>query len=231
MQEISLDKIQGWKNVSKPPGYIYPDRLDVDCPYCARSIIGMQWQWHYGIIYLSTHKQCIGCRKQITLFLTNPPKSNKDDEGMKRAKLFMYPTAPLPLSEVITELEDDFPRFVKIYRQALQAERSGLDELVGMGFRKSLEFLVKDFVHKTNEDKRDKIKDPRTLLSTAIGYLQDKRIQERANMASWLGNDETHYLRRNPKADLEDLKALLEMVIAHIYTEMVFDRTKSKMGE
>ena len=37
------------------------------------------------------------------------------------------------------------PAFVKIYDQAIAAEAAELDELAGMGMRKALEFLVKDF--------------------------------------------------------------------------------------
>ena len=37
------------------------------------------------------------------------------------------------------------PSFIEIYNQAMTAESNGLTEIVGIGLRKSLEFLVKDY--------------------------------------------------------------------------------------
>lgn len=37
------------------------------------------------------------------------------------------------------------PAFVQIYHQAEQAENSGLSDICGLGYRKALEFLIKDF--------------------------------------------------------------------------------------
>ena len=50
------------------------------------------------------------------------------------------------------------PQFEKIYNQALAAESSGLDEIAGLGYRKSLEFLIKDFAIHIYPDEADAIK-------------------------------------------------------------------------
>ena len=47
--------------------------------------------------------------------------------------------------EFSKEIETLSKDFVEIYNQALQAEECNLSEICGPGYRKSLEFLIKDF--------------------------------------------------------------------------------------
>ena len=48
-------------------------------------------------------------------------------------------------------------RFVKIYNQALAAETLNYDEIAGMGYRKALEILIKDFLISRNQDNKETI--------------------------------------------------------------------------
>lgn len=52
----------------------------------------------------------------------------------------MYPK-DIVFSDIINEIS---PGFVKIYNQAHEAEIRLLDDIVGGGYRKALEFLIKD---------------------------------------------------------------------------------------
>jgi hypothetical protein len=92
----------------------------------------------------------------------------------------------------ITELS---PLFGKIYNQAAQAESMDLDQICGMGYRKALEFLIKDFaIHKHPDDKENVKK---KFLGPCIrDYIDNPKIVTCANRAAWLGNDESHYERR-----------------------------------
>jgi hypothetical protein len=47
--------------------------------------------------------------------------------------------------------------FIKTYLQSLEAEKFGLDELAGMGYRKAIEYLVKDWAIQNNPDEKEKI--------------------------------------------------------------------------
>ena len=54
---------------------------------------------------------------------------------------------PLSIKELKSGFfEGERSKFIDVYNQSLEAEIKGLDEIAGMGFRKSLEILVKDFV-------------------------------------------------------------------------------------
>lgn len=73
--------------------------------------------------------------------------------------------------ENITKLS---PQFDKIYNQALAAESSGLDEIAGLGYRKALEFIVKDFAIYKHPDKTEEIK--KLPLSQCINKYIDNTI-------------------------------------------------------
>src|SRR5262249_28552793 len=65
-----------------------------------------------------------------------------------------------------SRIEKVSPNFTDIYNRAGKAEADGLGEIAGMGFRKALEFLVKDFAIHKNPSDADAIK--RILLGRCI---------------------------------------------------------------
>jgi len=101
---------------------------------------------------------------------------------------------------------------VEIYNQALAAEAGDLTEIVGIGLRKAVEFLIKDFaIHQKPSDEQD-IK--KSFLGNCIkNYIDDPNIKECATRAAWLGNDETHYLRKWVEKDISDLKLLIQLTV------------------
>lgn len=107
------------------------------------------------------------------------------------------------------------PQFVKIYNQALAAETQGLDEIAGIGYRKALEFLVKDFAIHKSPDNIDDIKEIR--LAKCIGkYIDDPRIATLAEKSAWIGNDETHYVRKQEDRDVSDMKKFIKAMLYFI---------------
>ena len=84
------------------------------------------------------------------------------------------------------------PTFCDIYEEAHKAEQFGLTQICGVGYRKSLEFLIKDYLIKGRPN--DKTGIEAALLGTCIEkYVIDPRIKDVAKRATWLGNDETHH--------------------------------------
>ena len=107
------------------------------------------------------------------------------------------------------------PSFVKIYNQALAAETQGLDEIAGIGYRKSLEFLVKDFAIHEHPDNIDDIKVIR-LAKCIEKYIDDTRIATLAEKSAWIGNDETHYVRKQEDRDVSDMKKFIKAMLYFI---------------
>ena len=69
----------------------------------------------------------------------------------------------------------------------------------------ALEFLIKDYACLENPDKEEVIK--KTLLGKCINeYILDSNVKACAKRATWLGNDETHYVRKWTDQDISDLK-------------------------
>jgi hypothetical protein len=58
-------------------------------------------------------------------------------------------------SDLVTETSSSF---VAIYNQAIAADASGLQEMVGIGLRKALEFLIKDFLINQEPARAEEIK-------------------------------------------------------------------------
>lgn len=104
------------------------------------------------------------------------------------------------------------PKFVEIYNQAKAAEDYGLNEICGIGYRKALEFLIKDYLVYKEPDKADIIRSME-LGKCIANKITDEDIKAVASRCAWLGNDQTHYTRRFEEYDLETLKQLLDATI------------------
>jgi len=116
------------------------------------------------------------------------------------------------------------PEFVNIYSQSLEAESNNETKgLAGLGYRKAIEFLVKDYLIKLkNQDKNTIIKMD---LSDCINKL-DSDLREIARASTWLGNDEVHYFRKNEGYNISDLKDFINCLVSDIEREYV--RLKAK---
>jgi hypothetical protein len=128
-----------------------------------------------------------------------------------------FRSVPVTFSQPIQEIS---PTFCKIYDQAHQAEELGLAQVCGVGYRKALEFLIKDYLIRNHPG--DKAGIEAKLLGSAIDeHVDDPRIKDVAKRATWLGNDETHYQRRWIDKDLTDLKRLIDLVLHWIEAEQL----------
>jgi hypothetical protein len=127
-------------------------------------------------------------------------------------------------------IESASPDFVTIYNQALAAEESGLTEICGAGYRKALEFLMKDYLITEHPDNADSIK--KSQLAACIGqYVSDGNLKTCAKRATWLGNDETHYVRRWVEKDLKDLKALIDLTVHWVQVEILTGKLEESMPD
>lgn len=116
------------------------------------------------------------------------------------------------------------PKFCEIYRESSIAEQNGLNHICGVGYRKALEYLVKDFIlsriSETESEKRKAILEEYSLQRLINEYIEDERVKRIARHAWWLGNDETHYTRKWAEKGLPELKTLIDMVVNWI--EIIF---------
>lgn len=116
------------------------------------------------------------------------------------------------------------PEFVNLFNQAIEAEGNpSTSGLAGLGYRKALEFLIKDYLIKLkNQDKNTIIQ---LELGKCVSKLSDD-LQDIAKASVWLGNDETHYFRKNLDFSITDLKDFINCLVSDIEREYV--RIKAK---
>ncbi len=187
--------------------------FDGECPICKRAI---SIHCLHAVLYEKEYNnfcaalcRCPGC-KEIYL--------NKYlyDERFNSANALISSEPNRFVEKFFDEkINDISPSFVKIYNQALNAEAIGLDQIAGIGYRKALEFLIKDFIISENSDNAEAIK--KMPLSKCINeYIDDPRIRKTAIKSAWLGNDEAHYFKVYIDKDVQDLKKLIEATIAFI---------------
>jgi hypothetical protein len=102
------------------------------------------------------------------------------------------------------------PTFVAVFAEAEEAAQLGLSQIAGPGYRKAFEFLIKDYAISLAPDKADDIRHKFSGVVVSE-YIADSRIQAVAKRSLWLGNDETHYLRKWAGRDVDDLVTLIKL--------------------
>ena len=126
-----------------------------------------------------------------------------------------YVNVKKEFDKIIQSISEDF---CNIYNEAFQAEQLGLLQICGVGYRKALEFLIKDYLIMLTPTNQENIK--MKLLGKCISEdIQSGNIKEIAKRATWLGNDETHYVKKWEQKDLKDLKRLLNITVYWIKVE------------
>lgn len=117
------------------------------------------------------------------------------------------------------------PDFVETYAQAEIAESQRLYRICGVGYRKALEFLVKDYLRHKNPDNTDKIlAEP---LGSCIKKLEAQRLKVLAERSAWIGNDETHYVRKHDDLGIEDMKRFIKAMLNYVESELAFEEAEA----
>lgn len=133
-----------------------------------------------------------------------------------------------PFQQIVDAFDPEIykisPRAAEVYKQAQISEQSNLNELTGMGYRKTLEILLKDYLKLNKPSEAKKIEN--TALGNLINDIDDKCLHTLASRCSWLGNDHSHYLKKHEDKDLTHLKELLDGVISYIKLNLLVSKAE-----
>lgn len=147
---------------------------------------------------------------------------------------FVQQQVSVPIPDSFPEISDSVaklsPQFVEVYSQAVATEQLRLTQVTGLALRKSLEFLVKDYLVAKYPQDREAI-EKKPLAQCIEDYIKDQYLKETAKRATWLGNDETHYNRKWQDHDLEDLKRLIHLTIAWLHNVLLTEEYLRSMPE
>lgn len=214
----------------------YPvDCLADKCPYCHHAIspkyIGatISGDQHDRGTFIDIAFKCTS-HKCARLFISVYKRTASQAEKMVGNFKFQK-SVPLNFQapEIQQEIKEISPSFEIIFSQSNAAESSNLDEIAGVGYRKSLEFLIKDYcIHKVPAE-AEAIKN--AFLGVVIEkYVDDANLKACAKRAAWLGNDETHYVRKWEHKDINDLKILIKLTCGWVSNNILTERYMSEMA-
>lgn len=219
MHKIQVSAVNQWYENANPR-YCVPKSISSPCPYCNELHVIfavhhiLQWTKRDDSAYAKA--TCPNCNKIIELWSFHYHKYPKE-ECIQTIEIYMCPI-PTVGSAFTERLKEISPDGCDIFCQSEHAESEGLQHLSGVGYRKALEFTVKDYLIYHNPDKIEKIKG--TSLADAIDMLNNENLRKIAHGVRILGNEETHYEKRVQSSDVDALKKLLHATLKHLDSEL-----------
>lgn len=158
-----------------------------------------------GYIF-SMHHRCPACKKY---HMTNQEYLRQAD---KTTMVLVYP------NKVVTDIDRLFieyaPRFVEFYSEAIEAEKGGLENIAGTGYRSAVECLIKDYALAFELDTKEYLSDPKLTFNNAIDrYVKDDDLLKGAlHFIRTVGNGYTHW-NKSTSISLPELKNYVDIII------------------
>ena len=152
------------------------------------------------------HHRCPACKKY---HMTNQEYLNQDD---KTTMILVYP------NKVVIDIDDLFiehaPRFVEFYSDAVEAEKMGLENIAGTGYRSAIECLIKDYALAFELDDKEYLSDPKLTFNNAIDrYVKnDDLLKGALHFIRTVGNGYTHW-NKSTSISLPQLKNYVDIII------------------
>jgi hypothetical protein len=207
------------------------DRLPNECPRCHVTIepilIGNAFTQAFA--WLEVYFRCSNRKCQHHMIATYVFDSERSrgpsGPAFNLAGTIPYKPVERNFSEPITTLS---PSFATIFNQASAAEGYQLPDVAGPGYRKALEFLLKDYAIKLHPNDAPTIRKMQ-LANVISTYFNEPRMSVVFSRATWLGNDETHYERRWVDHDITNLKTLIVASVHFIEMEVLVSTLPAEM--
>lgn len=207
------------------------------CPHCNKNIAPMLCTYATNInnnldnfytcsqFELSTIFLCPNCQKSIfaRYIMLKYNNSSTGQFCYQEDTKFVYPYAA-PKIEIPQKIQDLYPDFYAVYEQAAKAENLGLDKICGMGFRKAVELLVKNYLIKQHNEPEEQTLEAR--LGQNINKIENPKIRALARSATWIGNDETHVIKKLKDYDVQDMKKFIHSLCYFIASELIADEAQ-----
>lgn len=194
-----------YKGTFRKPAICPYCKIGTDAPYTYKQ--AHSFNNHFLFFAICT---CTACSKYFSFIYEHYPE-----------KELSYPVVYPPMSFTPYEnktLSEISPRFIDMYNQSLESEYNGHIELAAIGFRSSLEFLVKDFAIKELNKPFDEVSNKKLFDAISL-YLKQEDLIKTADVVRILGNDYTHYKRKYPEHDFLLLKGYMDIFLRQIELE------------
>ena len=200
------------------------DHVPPECPVCHRACMAY---YHNNFVHFDKDRT----RMQIVLQCPSTNCSRVFIASYEAAHAItttelttFYFVDSVPFTPIEHDFGDEIrttsPSFVEIFNEAEAAESYGLKQICGAGYRKALEFLVKDYLISVLKIPAETV-EGKYLGNCVKDHLAGTKIAISAERAAWLGNDESHYVRLWADKDLNDLKKLIRLTVSWMQTELL----------
>lgn len=205
------------------------------CPICHQGIVPTQIgqnlirNEHEQIVLIELLYRCPKhkCHHAFVAYYRQNVQNRRLDGDFKLRDTQPYQIENELKSEEIANLS---PSYVDIFRQSRAAEHYGLMMIAGCGYRKALEFLIKDYLISKRPEEKENIE--KLLLGRCINeYVDDSKLNKCAKKAAWLGNDEVHYMRKWEDRDIQDLKILMQLTETWIESNLLTEKYEKNMNK
>lgn len=215
----------------------YPDEMDVEtdvelattCPLCHTSLAPLT---HYSFLVEDLADE----DNNHVFVLNHCPNCNEGfiSRHTYNSDIDVYildSTAPMNFNNATfsANVQKLSPSFVNIYNEAAHAESLNLNSICGMGYRKALEFLVKDFAISNTPTSKEEI-EKMPLAACIEKYINDNRLKTLAKASAWLGNDETHYIKKHANYGVNKLKAFINAFVTFIDSDLACKEAQALLG-
>ena len=202
------------------------------CPICNNSISpeNKMEYYNYEIKKVAILFSCPACYNGFVSHykFTNEERMSGSLKYHFLELIDSYPKEP-PRKEFDECIKKISSKFCEIYNQAFISEFYKLNQLSGMGYRKSLEFLLKDYCIYKKPDEYETIQS--MPLSQVINeYVESEKIKNLSKASTWIGNDETHYIRKFEDKDINDLKKFIDATVAFITYDITSDEASQMIS-
>lgn len=155
-------------------------------------------------VFVTTHRHFHNSEFVLESYLTGSLKGPK----------WPQPILNLKNGQTVKTENELETKFIKTYQQSLEAEANGYDEIAGMGFRKAIEYLVKDWAIQLHPEKKGAILEQ--WLAAVIKDNFSGELKDILERATWLGNDQTHYNKVFEEFNISHLKELIDLIVVEL---------------
>lgn len=175
--------------------------------------------------------RCKLCNKVI--FVKPPTFIDRENNAVSykdNYEVYPYVYFQRKFSDEINSVSD---KFQTIFNEAEKAESIGLNNICGLAYRRSLEFLIRDFACYLNPERSEEIKNDNNFSNVIHNRIPDsinfQEIKDITKRAWWLGSDYAHYNKKYDDHDINDLKTLIEIVVLNIESYIKTQKYKEQI--
>lgn len=195
------------------------DKFPDSCPFCHKGIKPEYKSGWFKYPEIQAIFMCPfeSCGKFFISYYTSlvESSSEKPKTMYNYIRSVPYEIQKKEFSETIEKISLNL---CNIFNEAKEAEERRLMEICGPGYRKALEFLIKDYLIREKGEKSEAVEN-KSLGKCIAEFIDDKRIKDCAKKVTWLGNGEICYFKKWQDKDLSDLKALIDLTVKWIESE------------